>query len=72
MSRARAKTMVRGKDLLRGLEEKGIFVKTASYAGVAEEAGFAYKDIDDVVEAASLAGISLPVVKLVPLGNVKG
>src|SRR3990172_3871989 len=72
MSRARAKKMVSGRELLRGLEEKGIFVKTASYSGVAEEAGFAYKDIDDVVEAASLAGISLPVVKLVPLGNVKG
>jgi tRNA-splicing ligase RtcB len=39
---------------------------------VAEEAGFAYKNIDDVVEATALAGISLPVVKLVPLGNVKG
>jgi tRNA-splicing ligase RtcB len=43
-----------------------------SYPGVAEEAGFAYKDIDAVVEATKLAGISLPVVKLVPLGNVKG
>ena len=30
------------------------------------------EDIDDVVEAAALAGISLPVAKLVPIGNVKG
>jgi tRNA-splicing ligase RtcB len=43
-----------------------------SYPGVAEEAGFAYKDIDEVVSAAKLAGISMPVVKLVPLGSVKG
>jgi tRNA-splicing ligase RtcB len=72
MSRAKAKRMVRGSELLKKLEERGIYVKSASYSGAAEEAGFAYKDIDDVVEAASQAGISLPVVKLVPLGNVKG
>ena len=72
MSRAKAKRMVRGQKLLRDLEERGIFVRTASYSGVAEEAGFAYKNIDDVVEATALAGISLPVVKLVPVANVKG
>jgi tRNA-splicing ligase RtcB (3'-phosphate/5'-hydroxy nucleic acid ligase) len=72
MSRTKAKHMVNGRELLRNLEERGIYVRTVSYPGVAEEAGFAYKDIDDVVEAARLAGISLPVVKLVPLGNVKG
>jgi tRNA-splicing ligase RtcB len=72
MSRAKAKRMVRGEKLLRDLEERGIFIRTVSYSGVAEEAGFAYKNIDDVVEATALAGISLPVVKLVPLGNVKG
>jgi len=64
--------MVNGRELIRKLEERGIYVRSASYPGVAEEAGFAYKDIDEVVEAAKLAGISLPVAKLVPLGNVKG
>jgi tRNA-splicing ligase RtcB len=72
MSRTKAKHMVNGRELLRSMEERGIYVRTVSYAGVAEEAGFAYKDIDDVVEAARLAGISMPVVKLIPLGNVKG
>jgi len=72
MSRTKAKKLVRGQELLRELKGKGIYIKSVSYAGVAEEAGFAYKNIDDVVEAASLAGISLPVAKLVPLGNVKG
>jgi tRNA-splicing ligase RtcB len=72
MSRTRAKHMVNGRELIRKLEERGIYVRSASYPGVAEEAGFAYKDIDEVVEAAKLAGISLPVAKLVPLGNVKG
>lgn len=72
MSRTKAKKLVRGQELLRELKEKGIYIKSVSYAGAAEEAGFAYKNIDDVVEAASLAEISLPVAKLVPLGNVKG
>ena len=43
-----------------------------SYAGLAEEAGAAYKDIDHVVDATELAGISRRVVRLVPIGNVKG
>jgi tRNA-splicing ligase RtcB len=64
--------MVNGRELVRKLEERGIYIKSVSYPGVAEEAGFAYKDIDAVVEATKLAGISMPVVKLVPLGNVKG
>ncbi len=72
MSRTKAKKMVRGEQLLKEMEQRGIYVKSVSYAGVAEEAGFAYKDIDAVVEATALAGISLPVAKLVPFGNIKG
>jgi len=72
MSRTRARRLVNGRDLIRKLEERGIYVRSVSYPGVAEEAGFAYKDIDEVVSAAKRAGISMPVAKLVPLGNVKG
>jgi len=72
MSRAKARKMVRGEKLIRELEERGIIIKTTSFGGVAEEAGIAYKNIDDVVKATSLAGLSKPVVKLVPLANVKG
>jgi tRNA-splicing ligase RtcB len=72
MSRTKAKHMVNGRELIRKMEERGIYVRSVSYPGVAEEAGFAYKDIDEVVEAAKQAGISLPVAKLVPIGNVKG
>ena len=41
-------------------------------SGLAEEAGFAYKDINDVIDAVSQAGISKPVVGLKPIGNIKG
>ena len=39
---------------------------------MAEEAGSAYKDIDEVIAATELAGISRRVAKLSPVGNVKG
>ena len=72
MSRTRAKQLYRGEQLQRDMESRGIYVKTTSYAGLAEEAGGAYKDIDLVIETAHNAGISRKVVKLVPIGNVKG
>jgi tRNA-splicing ligase RtcB len=72
MSRHQAKKQFRGEKLLRDMENRGIYVRSASYGGLAEEAGQAYKDIDDVVEATELAGLSKRVVKLLPIGNVKG
>jgi tRNA-splicing ligase RtcB len=72
MSRAQAKRKFRGRDLLQQMEARGIYVRTASYSGLAEEAGSAYKNIDDVVEAAEQAGLSKRVLRLIPVGNVKG
>ena len=72
MSRTKAKKLFHGRDLQRRLETRGIYVRTASYSGLAEEAGAAYKDIDAVVEATARAGLSRPVVRLTPIGNVKG
>ncbi len=72
MSRRQAKRQFHGKTLQREMEERGIYVRTASYSGLAEEAGGAYKDIDEVILATELAGISRRVVRLAPIGNVKG
>ncbi len=72
MSRKQAKKLFHGKDLQKQMEAREIYVRSTSYAGLAEEAGKAYKDIDEVIDAASRAGISRPVVRLLPLGNVKG
>ncbi|MBI4173302.1 MAG: RtcB family protein [Candidatus Aenigmarchaeota archaeon] len=72
MSRTRAKQLVRGDQLQQDMERKGIYVKAASMPGLAEEAGMAYKDIADVVEAVDRAGISRKVVGLRPIGNIKG
>ncbi len=72
MSRTRARKQWHGQKLQRELEARGIYVRTASWAGLAEEAGGAYKDIDDVIQAAEAAGLCRRVVRLSPIGNVKG
>jgi tRNA-splicing ligase RtcB len=72
MSRAQAKKQFRGKDLEHTLARRGIYVRTVSYAGLAEEAGAAYKDIDAVIAATTAAGLSQPVARFSPIGNVKG
>lgn len=72
MSRHKARQMFRGRDLQEAMRRRGIYVQTASYAGLAEEAGAAYKNIDEVTSATELAGISQRVARFVPIGNVKG
>jgi tRNA-splicing ligase RtcB len=72
MSRKKAKKQFRGKELEKRMESRGIYVRSVSYSGLAEEAGAAYKDIDEVIDAARQAGISSPVARLFPVGNVKG
>lgn len=72
MSRSQAKREFNGQALQKDMEAKGIYVKTVSFPGLAEEAGPAYKDIDEVIDACHNAGISKKIVRLVPVGNVKG
>ncbi|MBI4144339.1 RtcB family protein [Candidatus Woesearchaeota archaeon] len=72
MSRTKAKNLVKGEKLLKSMLERGIYVKTGSYSGVAEEAGMAYKNISEVVDTTEKAGISKKIVGLVPIGNIKG
>mgnify|MGYP001149239401 CR=1 FL=1 len=72
MSRSKARKAWQGRSLRQQLEARGVYIRSRSDKGLAEEAGGAYKQIDDVVEATRLAGISKPVVRLRPIGNVKG
>ncbi|HEY9747647.1 MAG TPA: RtcB family protein [Allocoleopsis sp.] len=72
MSRAKARKTWQGDVLQKEMLSKGIYVRTTSASGLAEEAGGAYKNVDDVIEAAELAGISKRVVRLTPIGNIKG
>jgi len=72
MSRAQAKRSVRGEQLQKEMEKRGILVKAVSMSGLAEEAGFAYKPISDVVETVERAGITKKIAELRPIGNIKG
>lgn len=72
MSRTKAKKQYHGKKLQEEMAQRGIYVRTVSYAGLAEEAGGAYKNVDQVIEATERAGLSRRVVRFVPVGNVKG
>ncbi len=72
MSRTRARQEFDGRRIQKQMSERGIYSRTASYPGFAEEAGAAYKDIDEVVRAVSGAGLGKPVARFLPIGNVKG
>jgi len=72
LSRTLARKKWRGEDIVRKLINMGVYVHPASYKVAAEEAPSAYKDIRNVVDVAHGSGISLKVVKFVPLGVVKG
>lgn len=72
MSRTQARKLWRGEQLQKDMERQGIFVKTVSYPGLAEEAGGAYKDIHEVIDTVAKAGISKPVTSFIPILNVKG
>lgn len=72
MSRRAAVREFPGREVVRGLKEKGILLKCHSFHGIAEEAPGAYKDVDKVVEVVHNAGLSRKVAKLAPLAVVKG
>jgi tRNA-splicing ligase RtcB len=72
MSRTKARKTWDGKTLQKQMQARGIYVRSSSWSGLAEEAGGAYKNVDDVIQAAELAGISKRVVRLTPIGNIKG
>jgi tRNA-splicing ligase RtcB len=72
MSRHAATRAVKGSALLRQLEDEGISVRARSARGLAEEAPFAYKDVDEVVAVCERAGLARRVARLRPLGVVKG
>jgi tRNA-splicing ligase RtcB (3'-phosphate/5'-hydroxy nucleic acid ligase) len=72
LSRTAARKRVQGAELRRELEARGITVRCGSNRGLAEEAPFAYKDVDNVVRVVERAGLARRVARLRPIGVVKG
>jgi tRNA-splicing ligase RtcB len=72
MSRMKANRTWRGEQVKNDLEKHHIIVKAASWRGISEEAPGAYKDVDEVVKVSHDAGIGNLVVRVRPIGVVKG
>ena len=72
LSRVKAKKAARGRNIVKELAAQGIVVRGQSRRTVDEEIPEAYKDVANVVDACAIAGISNKVVKLKPLGCIKG
>ena len=72
MSRTAAKKVQSGGEVRKALEDRGIVVRCASAGELAEEAPYAYKDVDRVVDVVHQAGLARKVARLVPLGVIKG
>ncbi len=72
MSRSAAKRSYTAEGVKSGLESKGIYVKALTKDGIVEETPDAYKDVDSVANVSHSLGIATKVVRLVPIGVIKG
>jgi len=72
MSRGEARRTRHGKEVREELEDQGIVVRCPSLKELAEEAPFAYKDVDAVVDVVHRAGLARKVARLAAMGVVKG
>jgi tRNA-splicing ligase RtcB len=72
MSRSAAKRSYTAESVKSSLESKGIYVKALTREGVVEETPDAYKDVDAVANVSHSLGIATKVVRLVPIGVIKG
>ena len=72
MSRRAATKMFRADQVRAKLQQDGIYLRSASKRGVAEEAPGAYKDVNAVVDAADKAGLARKVASLKPVVCIKG
>lgn len=72
MSRNRALKQWRGRELIDELARNGIYIRSSTMRGVAEEAPGAYKDLNLVAEATEAGGLARRVAYLRPLACVKG
>jgi tRNA-splicing ligase RtcB len=72
MSRSEAKRTHTLESVKKKLESRGIYVRSLTKNGLIEESPDAYKDVDMVADVSHNVGIATKVVRLVPLGVIKG
>jgi tRNA-splicing ligase RtcB len=72
LSRHASKKEARGRNIEAELAARGIIIRAASRATVAEEISEAYKDVMEVVNVVQQAGIGKIVARLRPMAVIKG
>jgi tRNA-splicing ligase RtcB len=72
LSRTQAVKMAKGRAINRELEDKGIFVQSRGKKTLMEEIPEAYKDVSQVVKVVDQADLARKVVRVRPLGVIKG
>ena len=72
MSRSEAVRKSAGRSIEEELGRQGIIVMGRGRKGIAEEQPGAYKDVNDVVRVVHNAGLAKRVVRMRPLGVIKG
>ena len=72
LSRQAAIRAARGRSLDKELADVGVVARARGRTGLAEEQPAAYKDVDAVVACVAAAGLARPVVRLRPMGVIKG
>ena len=72
LSRKKAMKNAKGRNLIEELKQKGIVIQAKGYRTIAEEMPGAYKDVSDVVSTVHDADIARKVVRIRPMGVIKG
>lgn len=72
MSRHQAIKSFRGEEISKQLYSKGITTKATSPRVIAEESPDAYKDVNEVINSVVSAGVSEDIIKVRPIGVIKG
>ncbi|GAB4179597.1 MAG: RNA ligase RtcB [Calditrichia bacterium] len=71
-SRKQAIRSAEGRNIIKELSRKGIYVQAKGKRTVAEEMPEAYKDVSEVIEVMDKENISKKVARLKPFGVIKG
>jgi len=72
LSRKAAKHQLTSKAVIEDLKQKHVLIKTGNISDIPEEAPEAYKPIDEVINVVNKLKISEVVLKLKPIGVIKG
>lgn len=71
-SRREMKERMEGVDLQEVMSDRGVYVRSKSYSGMAEEMPSAYKDVSEVVQTVEETGLARKVARVRPIGVIKG